>query len=87
MSAPDNPPRAQAARLVKATVARGHTVLDMDGKRKAAGAEVELPAAEVKRLRGIGFLVDPAKPAIRVDVGPSFGPTFGTAGGPQIRRG
>ncbi|ANN70910.1 hypothetical protein [Bordetella bronchialis] len=84
MSAPSNPPvRAPAPRLVKATVARGHTVLDMDGKRCIAGAEIELPAADVKRLRSIGYLVDPEKPPVRLDIGPSFG----SYGGPQIRRG
>jgi len=79
------PPNAEkgAGRLVKATVARGRTVFDHDGKRRVAGEEVQLPGPDVARLRKIGFLVDPDKPPVRLDVGPSFG----SYAGPQIRRG
>jgi len=84
MAGPSKPTeREPAARLVAATVARGRSVLDLEGNRHAAGAEVKLPEGEVQRLRELGFLVDPKAPAIRLDNGPSFG----SARGPQIRRG
>ncbi|CUI48101.1 hypothetical protein EUC41_31195 [Achromobacter denitrificans] len=72
-----------AAKLVAAVVARGRTLLVDDGKSLAAGEEIELPAAEVERLRQLGFLEDPEAPVIRRD----NGPRFGSAAGPQIRRG
>jgi len=72
-----------ATRLVTATVARGRTVFDLDGKRRVAGEEISLAPAEVERLRARGFLVDPKKPAIPL----ADGPTFGTAAGPRIKRG
>jgi hypothetical protein len=71
------------ARLVPATVARGRTVVDLDGKSFAAGQEVNLPSADVDRLRARGFLVDPKKPVIPL----ADGPTFGSASGPRIKRG
>lgn len=63
-------------------VARGRTV-NFGGKSYSANAEVTLPASEAKRLRGMGFLVDPEKK------GPNFanGPTWSTTGGPRITRG
>lgn len=76
-------PKEPTERLVAATVARGRTVHDLDGKRHIAGEEVSLPADEVKRLRGLGFLVDPKAPVIRL----ANGPSFGSAGGPRIQRG
>jgi hypothetical protein len=83
MTAPTTPAtKAPSGRLVKATVARGRTVLDMDGKRRQAGAEIELPAEDVKRLRGIGFLVDPKAPVIPL----ADGPGFGSVTGPRIRK-
>lgn len=72
---------APKEQLVAATVARGRTVMDLDGKRHAAGAEVSLPAVEVARLRGRGFLIDPKKAVIKLV---SDGPTFGSAGGPKV---
>lgn len=70
------------AQLVRATVARGRTVVGPDGVSHAAGDEVELPAADVERLRSVGFLVDPSAPVIRLDNGPSFG----TTSGPHVHR-
>lgn len=72
-----------AAKLVAAVVARGRTLVADDGKSLAAGEEIELPAAEVERLQRLGFLEDPDAPVIRRD----NGPRFGSAAGPQIRRG
>jgi hypothetical protein len=74
---------AATVALIKATVARGRTVQDLTGKKHIAGEEVALPAADVARLRMRGFLVDPKKPPIPL----ADGPTFGSAGGPRIKRG
>ncbi|HEM7839804.1 hypothetical protein [Burkholderia multivorans] len=79
-------PTKQEARAVptaNAIVARGRTVFGLDGKRHTAGEEVELPVAEIARLRARGFLVDPQKPVVPL----ADGPTFGTATGPRIKRG
>jgi len=85
MNAPQKPETGvkAASRLVAATVARGRTVVDLDGVRIGAGKEVSLPSADVDRLRARGFLVDPKKPAIPL----ADGPTFGSATGPRIKRG
>jgi hypothetical protein len=72
-----------APRLIAATVARGRTVFDLDGKRFSAGEEVSLPQADINRLRARGFLIDPKKPPIQL----ADGPTFGSSGGPRIKRG
>lgn len=76
-------PTISPKKMVKAVVARGRTVFDAAGKRYLAGDEIELPASEVSRLQGRGFLVDPKAPVIPLDAGP----TFGSASGPRIRRG
>jgi hypothetical protein len=78
-----SPKGAERVPLATATVARGRTVVDLEGKRHAAGEEVELPSADVVRLRARGFLVDPKKPAIPL----ADGPTFGSMGGPRVKRG
>lgn len=83
MSDLQTPVAKAAAKLVAATVARGRTVCDLDGKKFVAGEEVSLPPAEVARLRARGFLVDPKKPPIQL----ADGPTFGSASGPRIKRG
>ncbi len=70
-------------KLVKAIVARGRTVQDVDGKSHRAGEEVELPAPDIARLRSRGFLTDPDRPAIPL----ADGPTWGSATGPRIKRG
>jgi hypothetical protein len=70
-------------KMVKAVVARGRTVFDTAGKKHLPGEEIELPAGEVSRLQGRGFLVDPKVPVIPLD----DGPTFGSASGPRIKRG
>lgn len=82
MAAPATPATKAPSRLVKATVARGRTVHDLDGKRLRAGEEIELPAEDVARLRGTGFLVDPKAPVIPL----ADGPSFGSVGGARVRR-
>lgn len=75
--------KAADLRLLQAIVARGRTVQDLDGKKRVAGEEVSLPKADIDRLRARGFLVDPKKPAIPL----ADGPTFGSMGGPRVKRG
>lgn len=48
-----------------------------DGREYAPGAEVVLPLGEIRRLRGLGFLVDPNVKPIPVGNGPVFGSTEG----------
>jgi hypothetical protein len=67
--APANKP---AAELVSAVVARGRTVKGADGKPRRDGEEIQLPAAEVRRLQSIGFLVDEKAPAIPHGIGPDL---------------
>ncbi|CAB3636883.1 hypothetical protein CEY09_14505 [Achromobacter marplatensis] len=85
MSGATNPKdKAPAApKLVTAVVAHGRILQAEDGKSLVAGDELELPADEVERLQLLGFLEDPDAPVIRRD----NGPRFGSAAGPQIRRG
>jgi len=71
------------AKLVTAVVAHGRVLLTEDGESLVAGDEVDLPAGEVERLRQLGFLEDPDAPVIPR----GNGPRFGSAAGPQIRRG
>ena len=74
---------ATTAKIVTAVVAHGRVLLSEDGASLVAGDEVDLPADEDQRLRQLGFLEDPDAPVIRRD----NGPRFGSAAGPQIRRG
>lgn len=75
--------RGRRTALIKATIARGRAVIDLDGVRRKADSEIELPAADVDRLRKLGFLVDPKAPAVPRDIGPRWGGETG----PKIRRG
>ena len=48
----------KATTRFRATVAARRTV-NVDGKLHGPGAEIQLPKAEVERLRKLGYLVDP----------------------------
>ena len=57
--------------LVEAIVARGRS-LQVGDETKVAGDKVQLEKGEVKRLRKLGFLVDPDAREVPRGNGPSF---------------
>ncbi|WP_124668914.1 MULTISPECIES: hypothetical protein [Burkholderia cepacia complex] len=88
MSTPNGPEAGgKPPRTVTAVVARGHTVMNGDGKPVAAGGEVVLPASEAARLRKAGFLVDPKEPEVPRNDGDTVGPRVVTKSTVQIKRG
>lgn len=63
-------------KLMRAAVARGHTVMTGDPPQQVAngpGAVIELPEAEARHLMAAGFLQNPEAPPIPLGPGPVFG--------------
>ncbi|WP_034192300.1 hypothetical protein [Burkholderia cenocepacia] len=88
MSTPNGPEAGgKPPRTVTAVVARGHSVMNVDGKLVVAGGEVLLPASDVARLRKTGFLVDPKEPEVPRNDGDTIGPRVLTKSTVQIKRG
>lgn len=65
----------------EATVAIGRSIR-VSGRAALAGEVVELPVAEIARLRRLGFLVDPDAPTIAR----GFGPNYAAPRGATIKR-
>ncbi|MDA8230153.1 MAG: hypothetical protein M0006_02320 [Magnetospirillum sp.] len=75
------PKEGAAPETETVTVAPGRTVWN-GGRKHGPGDSLGVEAAEAKRLRALGFLVDPAAPALPVGQGPTFSP----AEGPTVTR-
>ncbi|WP_241331202.1 hypothetical protein [Burkholderia cenocepacia] len=88
MSTPNEPKGGgKPPRTVTAIVARGHTVMNSDGKFVVAGGEVALPESEAARLRKAGFLNDPKEPDVPRNDGDTIGPRVLTKSTVQFKRG
>jgi hypothetical protein len=78
---------ARGRTVIAPHATRRQTIINAEGKpieipeatEYGPGAEVELPADEIKSLRLSGFLIDPGA----ADVPRSEGPTFGREGQPS----
>lgn len=68
--------------LVEATVAHGRT-LQIGAEQKGAGEKVNLDADEVRRLRKLGFLVDPKA---KEEPARGNGPSFSADGGVKVQK-
>ncbi|HEY2010535.1 MAG TPA: hypothetical protein VGH23_16215 [Rhizomicrobium sp.] len=68
--------------IVEATVARGRTV-QIGEEAKGQGEVIQMEKREVKRLRKLGFLVDPDAKNEPVR---GTGPNFGTVGGVNVHK-
>ena len=72
----DEPPAAPEvpAKMVRAAVARGHTVIAGNPSREyGPGTLVEVTEAEAAHFLAIGFLTDPGTALLQPSVGPMFG--------------
>jgi hypothetical protein len=52
------------AKLVRVTVATGRSVTDVSGKQKGPGEEANVPAADIRWLRKLGFILGKDEEAI-----------------------
>ena len=81
MGAPNPPAQQTASKLSEAVVAPGRTVVDAEGVTRKPGEVAQLAHVDVKRLRGLGFLLEKDADFI---VGQA-GPKVSASDGPTVR--
>lgn len=69
-----------ASKTVEAAVAAGHSVVDVTGKVRMPGQTAQVDAADVKRLRELGFLAPKGEEVEATKAGP----TVSAAAGPRV---
>lgn len=74
------PAKQEKIRMGTAVVAKGRTVV-FEGRTYGPEEKVSLPADEIARLRGLGYLANPDAP----EVARGNGPVFEAAEGPSVK--